>query len=278
MLYVVGTPIGNLSDISERAREVLKIVDAVACEDTRRTGLLLASLDIHQRLISYHDHNRASKGGYLLSLMQQGQNIALVTDAGMPCISDPGEELVRLCIDHEIPVSVVPGPVAAVTALVLSGLDTARFLFEGFLPSEGKDRKLRIQELADHRVTCILYEAPHRLLKTLRDLVSAGLGDRNAAFCREMTKKFEETVRLSVHAAVEYFEKNPPRGEFVIVIEGCTKEEAQPFLELSDENIEKRIRECVENGMSTKEVSGILAKEWGISKKQVYSMIVKMIN
>ncbi len=278
MLYIVGTPIGNLSDISLRAKEVLASVDAVACEDTRRTGLLLAALDIHKRLISYHEHNRSSKENLLLSLMKEGQSIALVSDAGMPCISDPGEELVRSCINQEIPVSVIPGPVAAISALVLSGLDTRSFIFEGFLPSDGKDRKTRIAALKSNRYTFILYEAPHRLLRTLRDIAEAGFADRKAAFCRELTKKFEETIRLTILEAIVYFEEKPPRGEFVIVVEGMPESDLFPPEVLSEDMREQRISEMLAEGLSTKEISGILAKEWGISKKNVYAMVVKMIN
>lgn len=278
MLYIVGTPIGNLSDISLRAKEVLQAVDVVACEDTRRTGLLLAALDIHKRLISYHEHNRSSKGNLLLSLLTDGQSIALVSDAGMPCISDPGEDLVKLCIDNEIPVSVIPGPVAAISALVLSGLDTHHFIFEGFLPSEGKERRTRIASLKSHYYTFILYEAPHRLLRTLKDLADAGFSERRAAFCRELTKKFEEVIRLPISEAIEFFEEKPPRGEFVVVVEGKPEQNEPLIHELSEEVCTKTIQTMLANGVSTKEISNILAKEWGISKKSVYAMVIKMIN
>ena len=274
----MGTPIGNLSDISFRAKEILQSVDVVACEDTRRTGLLLAALDIHKRLISYHEHNRSSKESLLISLMKDGQNLALVSDAGMPCISDPGEELVRLCIENDIPVSVIPGPVAAISALVLSGLDTRHFVFEGFLPSEGKDRKTRIAALKHNRYTFILYEAPHRLIRTLKDLAEAGFSDRKAAFSRELTKKFEETVRSTISEAIEYFEDNQPRGEFVVVVEGEPEPDRLPADELSEDICERKIREMLAEGLTTKEISTLLSKEWGISKKSVYSMVIKMIN
>ena len=198
MLYLVGTPIGNLSDLSPRAIEILSSVDAVACEDTRRTGLLLSGLGIKKKLISYHEHNRTQKGELIISMIAEGQNIALVSDAGMPCISDPGEELVRDCARAGMDVQVIPGPVAAISALALSGLDSKRFFFEGFLPSDGKERKQRLGELLSHRQTFILYEAPHRILRTLEDLISIGLGDRMTAVCRELTKKYEEVLRVTV--------------------------------------------------------------------------------
>lgn len=277
MLYLVGTPIGNLSDLSPRARDVLQSVDAVACEDTRRTGLLLSEFGIHSKLISYHEHNRTEKGKLLISMLKAGQNIALVSDAGMPCISDPGEELVRDCAGNDIPVQVVPGPVAGISALVLSGLDSKRFLFEGFLPSEGKDRKVRIQELPGNRQTFILYEAPHRLIRTLEDLAEAGLGERKIAVCRELTKKYEEVLRCTVGEALAHFRSVPPRGEFVLVIEGKGTDAAEPVKELPEEEKNERIRSLMNEGYSTKDISLILSKEWNESKKTVYAYVIKMI-
>jgi len=277
MLYLVGTPIGNLSDLSPRALEVLSSVDAIACEDTRRTGLLLSKFDIKKKLISYHEHNRSQKSPILISMLEEGQNLALVSDAGMPCISDPGEELVRDCALKNLEIQVIPGPVAGISALALSGLDSKRFFFEGFLPSEGKDRKERLQELILHRHTFILYEAPHRVLRTLEDLISIGLGDRNAAICRELTKKYEEVLRMPVSEACEYYRKTPPRGEFVLVIAGgeppC-KEEAKV---LTQEDREARVSQMISQNYSTKEISQLLAIEWNDSRKNVYSFVIRML-
>ncbi len=277
MLYLVGTPIGNLSDISPRAKEILASVDAVACEDTRRTGLLLSEFGIRSKLISYHEHNRTEKGRLLVSMLKAGQNIALVSDAGMPCISDPGEELVRDCADNDIPVQVVPGPVAGISALALSGLDSKRFIFEGFLPSEGKDRKVRIAELPENRHTFILYEAPHRLIRTLEDLAEAGLGERKIAVCRELTKKYEEVLRFTVGEALSHFRSVPPRGEFVLVIEGSGTDVSGPVREVPEDEKNERITSLLNEGYSTKDISLILSKEWNESKKTVYAYVIKMI-
>jgi len=276
MLYLVGTPIGNLSDLSPRAREVLSSVDAVACEDTRRTGLLLSEFGIKKKLISYHEHNRTQKGALLVSMLEAGQNIALVSDAGMPCISDPGEELVSDCAERGLPVQVIPGPVAGISALALSGLDTKRFIFEGFLPSDGKERKTRLEELLYNRHTFILYEAPHRLLRTLGDLISLGLGSRRAAVCRELTKKYEEVLHMTVEAAYGHFQEVPPRGEFVLVVEGGMPPVAESDKELSEGDRKARVLELLEQNKSTKEISQILAKEWNESKKAVYAYVVSL--
>ena len=277
MLYLVGTPIGNLSDLSPRAIEVLSTVDAIACEDTRRTGLLLSKFDIKKKLISYHEHNRSQKSPILISMLESGLNLALVSDAGMPCISDPGEELVRECAQKNLSVQVIPGPVAAISALALSGLDTKRFIFEGFLPSDGKDRKGRLQELLFHRHTFILYEAPHRILRTLEDLASIGLGERDTAICRELTKKYEEVLRMQVNDACDYFRKTPPRGEFVLVVAGGEPPCKEEIKVLTQEEREARVSQLIEDNYSTKEISQLLAIEWNDSSKNVYSFVIKML-
>ena len=277
MLYLVGTPIGNLSDLSPRAIEVLSTVDAIACEDTRRTGLLLSKFDIKKKLISYHEHNRSQKSPILISMLESGMNLALVSDAGMPCISDPGEELVRECAQKNLSVQVIPGPVAAISALALSGLDTKRFIFEGFLPSDGKDRKGRLQELLFHRHTFILYEAPHRILRTLEDLASIGLGERDTAICRELTKKYEEVLRMQVNDACDYFRKTPPRGEFVLVVAGGEPPCKEEIKVLTQEEREARVSQLIEDNYSTKEISQLLAIEWNDSRKNVYTFVVKML-
>ena len=230
MLYLVGTPIGNMQDLSPRAIEVLSHVDLVACEDTRRTGLLLSHFGISAKLMSYHEHNKATAGSKIIARLKEGAEIALVSDAGMPSISDPGEDLVKLCIEEGVDVTAIPGPVAGITALVLSGMDTRHYYFEGFLPVETKERKERLAVVSETSVTTILYEAPHRLLKTLSDLEQAGMGERRIAVCRELTKKYEEVIRGTVKEMTAHFEEVPPKGEFVLILEGAPKNDAKPKL------------------------------------------------
>ena len=268
MLYLVGTPIGNMGDLSPRAVEVLSSADLIACEDTRRTGLLLQSAGIENKLFSYHEHNKAAKGPVLISRMKNGETVCLVSDAGMPSISDPGEDLVRLCIEEGIEVSAVPGPVAAITALVLSGLDTRHYHYEGFLPSENKPRRERLEELADIRETIVIYEAPHRLSKLISELIDSGFGDSKAAFCRELTKKYEQVLRFTVREAKEYFDQTPPKGEFVICLEPA------PVKEKTDIDIDKLISEYLASGMPTKEIASRISSISGISKKELYNRII----
>ncbi len=268
MLYLVGTPIGNLGDMSPRAVEVLSDADLIACEDTRRTGLLLQSLGVENKLFSYHEHNKAAKGPVLVSRMKNGENICLVSDAGMPSISDPGEDLVKLCIEEGVEVSVVPGPVAAISALVLSGLDTRRYHFEGFLPSENKPRRERLEELAKIRETMIIYEAPHRLNKLISELIEYGFGDSNAAFCRELTKKYEQVIRLTVSEAQDYFETTPPKGEFVICLSPAPENPEE------DVDVDALIDKLLDEGLSTKEIAARIAELTGRSKKELYNYII----
>lgn len=275
MLYLVGTPIGNMGDLSQRAQEVLRNVAYVACEDTRRTGLLLSHFGISSSLISYHEHNKASHGEKLLGLLREGVEVALVSDAGMPSISDPGEDLVKECIEENIPVTAVPGPVAGITALVLSGMDTRHYFFEGFLPVETKERKERLKAVTDMPETTILYEAPHRLLRTLADLAAFGNKDRKMAACRELTKKYEEVVRGTVEEVTAHFESVPPKGEFVLILEGNKKEHLP---ERPDEETRKeRMRELIGQGMATKEIAKKLAEEWGENKKALYAEVLEML-
>ncbi|MBR4819819.1 MAG: 16S rRNA (cytidine(1402)-2'-O)-methyltransferase [Clostridiales bacterium] len=275
MLYLVGTPIGNMQDLSPRAVEVLSTVDLVACEDTRRTGLLLSHFGISAKLMSYHEHNKASAGSKIIARLKEGQQVALVSDAGMPSISDPGEDLVKLCIEEGIDVTTVPGPVAGISALVLSGMDTRHYYFEGFLPVETKDRKERISVVSETQVTTILYEAPHRLLKTLNDLSSAGMSERRISACRELTKKYEEVVRGTVSEVIEHFNEVPPKGEFVLVLEGKPKNETKT--ELSPEERKNRILNLESQGLSTKEIAKTLSLEWGESKKALYAEVLEML-
>lgn len=276
MLYLVGTPIGNLGDISPRACEILSSVDLVACEDTRRTGLLLSNLNISNKLFSYHEHNKAAKGKVLIGMLKDGMDIALVSDAGMPSVSDPGEDLVSLCIAEDIPVSVVPGPVAAITALVLSGLDTRRYHFEGFLPSENKPRKERLLKLRSIEETIVLYEAPHRLMKLIEELDANGFGECRASFCRELTKKYEEVIRLRVKEASGYFTEKPPKGEFVVCLEALGMK-AEEKIGLSEEEIDKMILDLSKEGHSTKEIAAIVAEKTQRSKKELYNYAVNLL-
>lgn len=275
MLYLLGTPIGNMGDISSRAIEVLSSVDLVACEDTRRTGLLLSNLGIKAKLFSYHEHNKAVKGPVLVERLKNGEDIVLVSDAGMPCISDPGSDLVKLCIENDLDMTVVPGPVAGITALVMSGLDTRRYHFEGFIPVESKERKERIKALDEIKVTIILYEAPHRLLKTIEDLIKAGYGECNAAFCRELTKKYEQVIRLDLNNALEYFNEVPPKGEFVICLE--PKKDIKENAELNSEEIDEMIRALRNEGESTKSIASKISEITGKNKKELYAYVVNLL-
>ncbi len=218
-LYVVGTPIGNLGDFSPRGRAVCAAVDLIAAEDTRVSGRMLRKLGIHTPLISFHEHNTHERVAELLPRIRGGLSLGLVSDAGMPSVSDPGVELVRACRDAGLNVEVIPGPTALITALAGSGLDSGRFYFEGFLPTKGKERAERLALLSGRSDTVILYEAPHRLIKTLDDLTAAGLGERTVAVARELTKRYEEYRICTVARAGEYYRANTPRGEFVLVIE-----------------------------------------------------------
>lgn len=286
-LFIVGTPIGNYADLSARAREVLLKADMVAAEDTRRTGLLIAHLGTKKRLISYHEHNKASKGAYLLEELLNGQNIALVSDAGMPCISDPGYELVRLCDDNGIKIIVIPGPCAAVAALAGSGLAGSRFVFEGFLPVKGRERKERLSSIASYELTVVLYEAPHRVVKTLEALAAYGMGTRRITVARELTKTYEEFIRTTVGEAVAYFRETEPRGEFVLVIEGnpiinrpgtvsFLREPSADELPVNKDQrqtLDERIRELLLSGNSVKDASRILMKEAGLSRNEAYALV-----
>ena len=273
MLYLVGTPIGNMGDISSRAVEVLGSADIIACEDTRRTGLLLQSLGITGKLFSYHEHNKAAKGPVLIGKMREGAVVCLVSDAGMPSISDPGEDLVKLCIAEGIEVSAVPGPVACITALVLSGLDTRHYHFEGFLPSENSPRKKRLEALKAIDETIIIYEAPHRLCRLIDELTAAGFGKSRAAFCRELTKKYEQVLRMTVEEAREYYAITPPKGEFVICLEPVTI--AGDDKKYSEDDIDNMAKDLINSGLSTKEASSKIAEITGLNRKELYDRIVK---
>lgn len=223
-LYVVGTPIGNLDDFSPRAIRTLQQVDFIAAEDTRVTRKLCSRFEIHTPLISYHEHNRHQASGHIIGRLLAGENAALVTDAGMPAISDPGEDLVALCRENGVPVVAVPGPSAVITALAVSGLSCGRFTFEGFLSMNRKSRREHLEEIRKERRTIVFYEAPHKLRSTLQDLLQT-LGDRRISLVRELTKIHEETILTTLSQAITLYENNPPRGEFVLIIEGACEPE-----------------------------------------------------
>ncbi|AHM55531.1 ribosomal RNA small subunit methyltransferase I [Peptoclostridium acidaminophilum DSM 3953] len=272
-LYICATPIGNLEDITLRTLNVLKEVDIIAAEDTRRTIRLLNHYGISKPLMSYHEHNKFSKGSEMIAKLLEGQNIALVSDAGMPGISDPGEDAVRLAIENGIEVEVLPGASAFVTALVGSGLPTGRFLFFGFLSRDKKERRAQLEELRYEKATVILYEAPHRLLHTLSDMLE-GLGNRRVCISRELTKLHEENIRTSLQDAIGHFSKNQPRGEFVLIVEGSKEEK-----KIEDDITEGMgHREYVEylmdaQGMDKKEAIKTVAKKRGIAKNDVYKEV-----
>lgn len=274
VLYLVATPIGNLADISERALKVLSEVDFIAAEDTRNSGLLLSHLGLKKQMLSYHDHNRTERGREIIERLKSGEACALITDAGMPAISDPGEELVALCAEEGIKVRIVPGACAAVSALAISGLPTRRFAFEGFLPAAGKERRERLDETSREERTLILYEAPHRLKKTLAELAEHFGAERRIALCRELTKLNEETLRMTLASACEYYENVEPRGEYVLVIEG-----ARPRPEDAEyADIAKRAAELTASGMSQKDAIKAIARETGLPKNRVYAEVLKNNN
>lgn len=270
-LYLCATPIGNLEDMTLRCIRILGEVDYIAAEDTRQTVKLLNHFEIKKPMISYHEHNKMEKGKELVRLMLEGKSIALVSDAGMPAISDPGEDLVRLCIENGIKIIPIPGATASLTALVVSGLDTRRFCFEGFLPSNRKERRERLKSLALETKTLILYEAPHRLIETLEDL-QAGLGDRRMSVSRELTKKFEETFQAKISEAIDIFSERDIKGEFVLIVEGITEKELIDIELKKWDNIsvEEHIKMYLGQGMEKKEAIKKVAEERKLPKKEVY--------
>ena len=269
-LYVVGTPIGNLSDMTPRALEVLGSVDFIAAEDTRVTMKLLTHFGIQKPLVSYYEHNRKEKGSIIADRISAGESCAIVTDAGMPCISDPGEDLVRICVERGIEVNVVPTATAAMSALAISGLPTSRFSFEGFLSVTKKQRNAHLEEIKNYRYTLIFYEAPHKLRNTLSDLYTA-LGDRRIALCREMTKIHEEVLRGTVSEMIEYYKKNEPKGEYVLIVEGAPEEKRE---EASIEDAAAFAKEAIENGTKPSDACKEAAKKFGFSKSEVYSAVM----
>lgn len=273
-LYLVATPIGNMADITDRAKKVLSEVDFIAAEDTRNSMRLLANLGIKKELVSYHEHNKKSSGERLVARLTSGESCALITDAGMPAISDPGEDIVRLCADAGICVSVIPGACAAVSALSLSGLSTGRFAFEGFLSANKSERKKQLDKVKDDDRTLIFYEAPHKLKSTLSDMAVNFGSDRKISLCRELTKINEEIKRTTLGEAVKFYSENEPRGEYVLVVEGFAgrviSEEVCRLLLLTPE---EHVEYYVDEGMSKMDATKKAAKDRGMSKSELYKLL-----
>ena len=268
ILYLVATPIGNLEDITARALRVLSEVDLIAAEDTRQTVKLLNYFDIKKPMTSYYEHNKVSKGNVLIEKLLGGESIALVSDAGTPGISDPGEDLVKLCIENGITVTACPGPVAAITGLVISGLPTGRFVFEGFLPMNKKSRREHLDSLKNEVRTVIFYEAPHKLPYTLKDMMKI-FGDRNVVLARELTKKHEELMRGSISYFIDFYEREKPRGEYVIIMEG--NQVFSEEIEEPDLSVKEHVDSLIEKGIDKKDAIKQAAIERNVSKRDVYN-------
>lgn len=267
-LYLCATPIGNLGDVSARFLEVFRSVDLIAAEDTRQTLKLLNYFDIKKQLTSYHEHNKIEKGEYICSLLEEGKNVALVSDAGTPAISDPGEDLVRMCIEKNLHVTSIPGPVALINALILSGLSTKRFAFEGFLSVNKRHRIEHLKSVAHDTHTLIFYEAPHKLKYTINDMLEI-MGNRKIALVRELTKLHEEVMRTTLEEAAKHFEEHNPRGEYVIVIEGATEpEEAENFWD--NMTVCEHVGYYVNQGKSDKDAIKQAATDRGVPKREIY--------
>ncbi len=272
-LYLVATPIGNLADLSERAVKVLSEVDFIAAEDTRNSMKLLSHLGISKPMVSYFEHNKRERGEQIASRLEAGESCALITDAGTPAISDPGEDMVALCAERGIPVTSVPGPVASITALTLSGLPTGRFTFEGFLSTNKAERRERLAELQNESRTMLFHEAPHKLRSTLSDLVSAFGSDRRIAVCRELTKKNEEVLRLTLDEAIAHYEEQEPRGEYVLVVEGTTKAKSETAF-WSEMDIPEHVAFYVGQGLSKMDAIKKAAKDRNVPKNEVYQKMI----
>ncbi len=273
-LYLVATPIGNLEDITLRAIRTLSEADLIAAEDTRRTAALLNHLEIKTPLTSYFQHNERSKGEYLLHKLKDGATIALVSDAGTPAISDPGEDLVRLCAEHNIPVVPVPGATAAISALISSGLDTGRFSFEGFVSVNKKSRREHLLSIQHHPHTMIFYEAPHKLRRTLKDFYEF-FGDRRIVLARELTKRYEEIIRTTLKEAISLYSEKDPKGEYVLVVEGAnvTPEESD---ELNNLTILEHVNHYIQLGLSQKDAQKAVATDRGVTKRDIYAELLRL--
>ena len=276
MLYLCATPIGNLEDITFRVLNTLKTVDLIAAEDTRHSIKLLNHFDIHTPMTSYHEYNKVDKARQLVKTMLEGKNIALITDAGTPGISDPGEELVKQCIEAGVEVTALPGPAACITALIQSGLSTRRFCFEAFLPANKKEREQVLAQLSNETRTIVMYEAPHHLEKTLKQLCDVLGSERKLTLCRELTKKYEEKTVTTLGQAIQNLEVNSARGEYVLVIEGKSfesieKEQQEQFETMT---IEEHMQKYLTSGMDKKTAMKQVAKDRGISKREVYNQLL----
>jgi len=271
-LYLVATPIGNLSDISERAKKVLSEVDFIAAEDTRNSLKLITAYGIKKELVSYFEHNKKLSGERIVARLLSGESCALITDAGMPAISDPGEDIVRLCADAGIAVSIIPGACAAVSALALSALSTRKFTFEGFLPAQRNERMRELKKLEYEYRTMIFYEAPHKLLKTLEDMIEVFGADRKISLSRELTKLNEETVRTTLSEAFRVFSEKEARGEYVLVVEGSEKQEENEFTNLS---VNEHIAYYINSGLSKKDAIKAVAKDRNVPKSEIYKYTIE---
>jgi 16S rRNA (cytidine1402-2'-O)-methyltransferase len=274
-LYLVATPIGNMEDMTYRAVRILSEVDVIACEDTRTSRKLLDHFDIHTPTTSYHEFNKIEKAPSLLRALDEGKDVALISDAGSPGISDPGEELVAMCYEEGYNVSAIPGATASVVALTSSGQKTRRFAFEAFLPKDKKERRRVLEEMERETRTLIVYEAPHRLKETLRELNQA-LGNRSITICRELTKKFEEHRKTTIEEAMTYYEQNDPRGEYVLIIAGKTKEEvaAEETARWEELSIEEHLQKYLDEGLEKKDAMKAVAKDRGVSKRDIYNALL----
>lgn len=275
-LYLCATPIGNLEDITFRVLRTLKEVDLIAAEDTRNSIKLLNHFEIKTPMTSYHEYNKIEKAYKLVEKLQEGKNIALITDAGTPGISDPGEELVRICYETGIEVTSLPGPAACITALTMSGLPTRRFAFEAFLPRDKKERARVLEELAQESRTMIVYEAPHHLLKTLKELYEV-LGNRELTVCKELTKRYENATKTTFENIIRFYEDNEPKGEYVLAISGKTFETKEQEAREAWESlsVEEHMAHYEDSGMERKEAMKQVAKDRGISKRDVYQALLK---
>ena len=271
-LYLVATPIGNLADLSERAVKVLTEVDFIAAEDTRNSLKLLSYLGISKPMVSYFEHNKRERGQVIADRIKAGESCALITDAGTPAISDPGEDIVALCAEQNIPVSSIPGACAGIVALTLSGLPTGRFCFEGFLSANKGERRERLSELENERRTMIFHEAPHKLKNTLEDMKNTFGEDRRISLCRELTKKNEEVLRLTLGDAVAYYEQNAPRGEYVLIVEGSNKK-AKNECFFENMTVEEHVNFYISNGLSKMDAIKSCAKDRGVHKNIIYKEI-----
>ena len=276
-LYLCATPIGNLEDMTFRVVRTLKEVDLIAAEDTRNSIKLLNHFDIHTPMTSYHEYNKIDKAYQLVAKMREGKNIALITDAGTPGISDPGEDIVRICYEEGIPVTSLPGAAACITALTMSGLPTRRFAFEAFLPKDKKEHQAVLEELKTETRTIIIYEAPHHLVRTLQELSDTLGGDRRLTICRELTKRHEEKLQMTLADSLSYYEVNEPRGEYVLIIAGRSREEMKKEEQAGWEalSLEEHMAHYESQGIDRKEAMKRVAKDRGVSKRDIYQALLK---